>query len=291
VSQQSVGHAGMKDTRAVTRQFISVPARCEKWVSRINSSDVKVLRVCRNDEKLRVGHLRGNRFNILVRRPHSEGLARSRRILEQIERFGLANYYDSQRFGHQQRNVEAGKILLTQEGGGSVSHELRRVASGEQRFLRRLYASALQSALFNEVLYRRMSKGTLHRILPGDIVMHSRSGIEQRVRDVAADQAKLDAKQLCPMGPMFGAKMLAARDEAAKGEDAVLDAVGMCREHFDRYPKLTPGARRAMIVWPKDMSVQEDPQGLRFNFTLPPGCYATVLMEEVMKVRLVTPGQ
>ena len=62
-----VGTAGLKDRRAVTRQMVSVPARAEPRLSELAGDGIRLLQVSRHGNKLRPGHLRGNRFRILVR--------------------------------------------------------------------------------------------------------------------------------------------------------------------------------------------------------------------------------
>src|SRR5450759_2015009 len=64
VEARDVGYAGMKDRRATTRQWLSVlgvdPARARE----IAVEGLRVLAIGRHGNKLRVGHLHGNRFEI-----------------------------------------------------------------------------------------------------------------------------------------------------------------------------------------------------------------------------------
>src|SRR4051812_32451834 len=62
-----IGTAGLKDRRAVTRQWVSVPASAEPNVARLEGDGIRVLQVGRHSNKLRAGHLRGNRFIIVIR--------------------------------------------------------------------------------------------------------------------------------------------------------------------------------------------------------------------------------
>src|SRR5438477_9443206 len=64
-----VGIAGLKDRRAVTRQMVSVPAIVEPRLAQLDGDGITVLRVGRHANKLRSGHLHGNRFRILIREP------------------------------------------------------------------------------------------------------------------------------------------------------------------------------------------------------------------------------
>src|SRR5436305_8796696 len=62
-----VGTAGLKDRHAVTRQMVSVPVRAESRLAQLDGDGVRLLSVSRHGNKLRPGHLHGNRFRILVR--------------------------------------------------------------------------------------------------------------------------------------------------------------------------------------------------------------------------------
>src|SRR5947209_15208309 len=62
-----VGTAGMKDRHAVTRQWVSVPAAVEPLLPQLDGDGVRLLRVNRHTNKLKPGHLRGNRFRVLIR--------------------------------------------------------------------------------------------------------------------------------------------------------------------------------------------------------------------------------
>src|ERR1700730_12776569 len=64
-----VGTAGLKDRHAVTRQMVSVPGDLEPRLPELDGDGIKVLRISRHTNKLRPGHLHGNRFRILIREP------------------------------------------------------------------------------------------------------------------------------------------------------------------------------------------------------------------------------
>jgi tRNA pseudouridine13 synthase len=77
---------------------------------------------------------------------------------------------------------------------------------------------------------------------------------------------------------MFPADGLAAEREAA-----VLADAGLTREAFAGFGKLLSGTRRHNLVYVDDLSAARELDGVRLNFTLPAGSYATVLLREVMK--------
>src|SRR5690242_15079779 len=63
---RDIGYAGLKDRNAVTRQWISVPRVEPERVLAIAEPDLRVLAAKRHGNKLRTGHLRGNRFEVVV---------------------------------------------------------------------------------------------------------------------------------------------------------------------------------------------------------------------------------
>ncbi len=102
ISPRDIGTAGLKDRRAVTRQFVSVPAHCEPDVGQIETERIRVLSSKRHGNKLRTGHLRGNRFSILVRETDADAaMSKCAPIAEAIARHGFPNYYGDQRFGRE----------------------------------------------------------------------------------------------------------------------------------------------------------------------------------------------
>src|SRR5215469_6806994 len=94
-----VGTAGLKDRRAVTRQMVSVPARAEPNLPRLDGDGIHVLRVSRHGNKLKPGHLHGNRFRILVRDVRPDAAELLGPLLDRLGRDGLPNCYGPQRFG------------------------------------------------------------------------------------------------------------------------------------------------------------------------------------------------
>jgi tRNA pseudouridine13 synthase len=274
-----VGTAGMKDRRAVTRQMVSVPASAEDRLGQLAGDGLRLLRVSRHTNKLKPGHLRGNHFRILVRAVHAEAAQRLGPLLERLRRDGLANFYGPQRFG---RDGETGRLGLglLRDGPGSA-----RTGPARGPFLRKLALSAAQSALFNRYLAGRLQDGLLRTVLDGDVMAKWPFGGLFVARDTAAEQARLDARETVPAGPIFGRKTFAAAGVAAEREAAVLRDAGLGQglAAFNGFGKLVQGTRRHNIVYVDDLEAVVEPEGLRLAFTLPAGSYATVLLRELTR--------
>src|SRR5262245_61431504 len=61
VPSREIGLAGLKDARAVTRQTFSLEHADPDRVAALSIPRIKILSVSRHSNKLRIGHLHGNR--------------------------------------------------------------------------------------------------------------------------------------------------------------------------------------------------------------------------------------
>jgi tRNA pseudouridine13 synthase len=281
IAAGEVGTAGLKDRRAVTRQFVSVPARAEGELGRLEGDGIRVLSVGRHGNKLKPGHLHGNRFRILVRQADPQAAERLGPLLDRLRREGLPNFYGPQRFGREGETVRLGLALLRGEPPPVPASGRR--PNLRSAFLRKLALSAAQSALFNHYLGRRLADGLLRRVLPGDVMAKWPFGGMFVAEDVGREQARFDARETVHAGPMFGRKTFAAAGEAAAREAAVLQDAGISAEAFRRFGKLLQGTRRHNLVYVDDLAAADEAEGVRLTFTLPAGSYATVLLAELMK--------
>ena len=268
----TVGTAGLKDRHAVTRQWVSLPKEAEAKLGKLDGDGVRVLHHSRHTNKLKPGHLRGNRFRIRVRgadRTKADALAA---VLRRVHEHGLPNYYGPQRFGRDGGTVELGLDIL-------AGRNRRRIRPFQFKFA----LSAVQSVAFNRWLALRLTDGLLRTVLPGDVLMKWPAGGLFVSDDPAVDQPRLDGREVVPGGPMFGGRMFAAGGVAADREAAALAACGLPAEAFRGFGKLMSGTRRHALVYLDDLAHEWDADGLRLTFSLPAGCYATVLLGEVMK--------
>jgi tRNA pseudouridine13 synthase len=272
VSSAAVGTAGLKDRHAITRQWVSVPLDAEPRVGKLDSDELRVLRTGRHINKLKPGHLRGNRFNILIRNPNPDAKDSTNAILDRIRTLGMPNFYGPQRFGRDGSTLDLGWQCLAKKAP-------RRI----RPFLFRFALSAVQSFLFNDVLARRLWDGFFRTVLPGDVMAKWPAGGMFTTQDPAAEQARFDAKEIVTAGPMFGKKTFPAEGVAAEREAAVLSDNGLSIDSFGGFGKLVLGTRRHNLVYLDDLASEWNADGLRLKFTLPAGSYATVFLQEVMK--------
>ncbi|MDP6943763.1 MAG: tRNA pseudouridine(13) synthase TruD [Myxococcota bacterium] len=265
-----VGCAGMKDRRAITRQWLSVPARQGRDLTLVNgpvgeTGRITLLDTRRHSNKLRTGHLKGNRFTIRLpgRDPASD--EPTRRRLAVMEDEGFPNAFGPQRFGRGQ-SVRIGLDAL----GG------RRIRDKRQL---RLGVSAVQSWIFNTWLGERVGDGLVATAIEGDLLRKRDSGGVFFCDDPATDNRRMSAGELIVTGPIPGLKGRRATGAAGEREDDALVAAGLTLESFRSVKRLAPGARRDALAFPQACEIRREEDALLLRFTLAPGCYATVLLE------------
>ena len=278
VSARDIGVAGQKDRRAVTRQFVSVPQTCSQKLSAVSLDGIRVLSVSAHNNKLRTGHLDGNRFRIALRpvgdRPFTEDQAHSvHHRLSEIAVGGFPNYFGPQRFGHHGNSIRDGIGLLT----GELS--VKRWPHHKRRFMTKMVSSAIQSAVFNLAVAHRLQQPAPRGFIAGDVVCR-KDGIRPHLLE---ESSETDHEQLVAMGPMPGPKMVKAEGQALQIETEILAQLGLTAGQFEDSGKLTPGTRRKMFEYPKRTSaVLSDDGAIIVQFDLPSGSFATVLLAEVV---------
>lgn len=273
-----IGVAALKDRHAITTQWISVPARCANELELLAHPQMRLLAADKHTNKLRTGHLRGNRFEIMVRDVTAEQLPIAQAVAARLLASGVPNYYGEQRFGHDGETWSLGYDLL------QGTRTPRDIAPGQRRFLLRLALSAVQSHLFNQVLAGRLLRDQLQRVWEGDVLQVVASGGIFHCTETAVDQARMEQREIVPTGPMFGPQMKAPAGAVADFEAEILAQSGLVAADFERYPELTAGTRRALLLWLDELDVSHETDGLRLRMTLPPGAYATVVLREFMKL-------
>jgi tRNA pseudouridine13 synthase len=269
LADHEVGLAGWKDKRAVTRQWVSVPRAhlSDGPLRELSAGGVTLREERRHPHKLRTGHLLGNRFSILIREPKPRAVDLARAILDKLEASGLPNFYGIQRFGASGDNPEKGLAVLR---GKKHLRSLRK---------ERLLVSSSTSLLFNLTLKERLERGLFTRLLQGDVAKKHDTGGLFHVVDPAREQERADRLEISPTGPIWGRKIMEARDEAAVLEREILERLGLTADIFRKQT----GSRRAFRIPLKQIALREESDGLRLEFFLPKGSYATVLLDEIMK--------
>src|SRR3954463_3828050 len=99
MSSRDIGYAGLKDARAITRQVFSIPGTTPEALMALKIPDLAIQWAARHGNKLRIGHLKANRFAIKIRDVNPTDVVKLRPMLDELSRRGLPNYFGEQRFG------------------------------------------------------------------------------------------------------------------------------------------------------------------------------------------------
>jgi tRNA pseudouridine13 synthase len=270
---RAIGVAGLKDARSVSRQWVSLQGFSDDDVQDLGGSNWCVLRQTRHQNKLKMGHLHGNRFSITLRGTAAGDLERAAANLAELARLGVPNYFGEQRFGKRGANLDKGLQILR---GNSM-----KFARAMPRRVFGLVVAAVQSEIFNRVVMARLAG--LGTLLAGDLAFLHKNGATFPVAVPALEQPRADAFELSPSGPMPGPKMQQPAGEPAAIEAAALAALDLSPEHFARLPfGVGSGERRPLRIPITDVAAAMVPAGLQLRFQLPRGCYATSVLRELL---------
>ena len=210
IRTSDIGVAGQKDRRAVTRQYISVPADAEPRVGRMESENLRSFanratrEQAQNGPPARQPVLRFvSAFPILV--TSIRCLAACRKTSKKILSEGFPNPFGTQRFGQDGQTAELGFDLLA---GRKQPRDLPRQ---RQRYLVRLALSAAQSTVFNATLESRLADGELRTAFAGDVMQFVGSSGRFLATNADAEQVRIDAGEIVPTGPDVWREDAAAR--------------------------------------------------------------------------------
>ncbi len=136
------GLAGLKDARAVTTQMLSLEHIDPKRIEQLEIPRIRVVSVSRHGNKLRVGHLHGNRFRIKMREIDIGRLSEFRAACDILASRGVPNYFGQQRFGNRGDSWLIGRAVLGGDLATAMDLMLGRpgpLDTGEMLEARRLY--------------------------------------------------------------------------------------------------------------------------------------------------------
>ncbi len=264
-SRKDLGYAGKKDTHAVATQWISLPETAVIEESVIDES-LEVLRLTRNQRKLKIGQLAGNRFEI---RLLGSAIGDLEERIQWIATEGVPNYFGLQRFGRSGSNLEAARRLARRDPAGRRLHPKDGMA-----------ASAARSAGFNAIVAARLRQGQWLEVTTGDAIALAGRGSHFMVSDSELESVRerIVTGDLDPTAPMAGRQTKTSIEQAAF-ECSILKTdpelfawmTGVFRDE----------ERRAVRFIPKQLEAEVSGHTLELSFWLPKGSYATVLFNEL----------
>lgn len=312
VRDGDIGFAGMKDRYAITRQAVSIhlPGKPDGSIE-LGDPRFNVVWAKRHVNKLRRGHLAGNRFAIRVRSISAVKAPEVYRRVQVLEKHGAPNTFGPQRFGNRLDNHLLGLALLRQDwqgfldqlagSGGRTEHFANR-ALAQGRPARAAVLSlggptldfmvnALQSAIFNAVVDERVRAGMFTSLVEGDLAFKHDSGAVFAVTaaDCSSDSelpGRLSRLEISPSGPLHGTRMTQPEGIPLQIEQECMRSHGLDPGLFADNRHAPDGARRSMRIAVTHASVEggcdEHGEYVRIAFDLPAGAFATVVLRELL---------
>ena len=293
IKNKEIGYAGLKDKHAMTKQYISLHKKHEADLEKFNHENVKILSKTYHNNKIRIGHLAGNRFYIKVKKVNPTSASKIDEALKSIQKNGIPNFFGYQRFGR--------------DGDNHIDGE--KIAKGEKKErnpkIKKLLINSYQSHLFNLWLSRRLEINTLisnfkseelvsllnmpkieldklksqehpFKLISGDIMEHYPYGKLFDFDGSEHDFVRFNERDISVTGLLCGTKARVASGTARDIEKDFDDEIN------------ADGTRRYAWVYPTEIEgrFNQVEAQYEFNFTLPKGSYATVLLEEIAKKKI-----
>ncbi|MGZ0748205.1 tRNA pseudouridine(13) synthase TruD [Haloparvum sp. AD34] len=189
---------------------------------------------------------------------------------------------------------ERSMLHRLQETGAETDADWRNALEAVPSNLQRMFVNAAQSYVFNRILGERLERGLpFDRPVAGDVACFADSDAPaelyapdtDRLQRVSEERVRVMERH-CERGkafvtaPLVGTETELADGEPGEIEREVLDEVGIEPSDFDLPGDFgSTGTRRAILLR-TDLAIDDD---LWFEFALPSGSYATVLLREFLK--------
>jgi tRNA pseudouridine13 synthase len=292
------GYAGLKDKDGMTTQYVSIHKSHAKAFENFSHPNIKILSAVYHNNKIKTGHLKGNRFFVRLKKVLPADALKLSQICMKISKEGYPNYFGYQRFGKDGDNFELGKAIL----------------KGEKRErnpkLREFLISAYQSELFNQWLAKRVqiskffadfnpselqnalkwSKDTIKevikqpyffKLLKGDVCCHYPHGKAFLCEDLDAESVRITDKNIAITGFLAGENAIRAQGLAGEIESEVF-------AQTESFLSQMNGSRRYAWNFAEDFEYKykEEEAWFEMSFSLTKGSYATVVLEEILHKNL-----
>jgi tRNA pseudouridine13 synthase len=306
VSRKRFGFAGTKDRRAITSQRMAVWNVSPERLRVVKIKDLALTDFKKSDERLLVGDLLGNEFEITVRDPKIKEEAVLRECWKQIVERGVPNYFGYQRFGLIRPNTHlVGRLLLKGDIKGAVMSYLTDYYPGEgddarearkglketmdfkaalKSFPKRLsYEKTMIDQLHNNPTDFAGAFRRLHKKLRQLFIHGYQSYIFNKILSaMIRNEFEINGREI----PLFGYQSTFSQGSQGEIEKRILEEENTSFDEFKirSLPELS--SRGAMRNASLKTDVSWDIGGgdsIQFKFFLSKGNYATMIMREFMK--------
>ncbi|MBS4241675.1 tRNA pseudouridine(13) synthase TruD [Campylobacter vulpis] len=295
IKMRDFGYAGLKDKQGCTFQHLSLPKKFEKNLLNFSHPKIKITQSFIHNNKLRIGHLKGNSFFIRLKKVLPNDALKLEQALENLNKIGFANYFGYQRFGKFKDNYKEGLAILQGKKMKNVK-------------MKDFLISAFQSELFNRYLSKRVEishfvkefslseLGEIYKIskeeaknlkaqkqffklLHNEVLGHYPFGKCFLCEDLKKELERFKARDLSAMGLLVGLRAFECGEGFAKKLEQEFFREGL------EFKNQMQGSRRFMWGYLKDLKYHYDAQKAHFSFEffLEKGSYATVILNELLQ--------
>ncbi len=270
VPRQSVNYAGLKDKQAQTEQWFSVhlPGKQTPDLTELVNDKFEVLKQVRHLKKIKRGVLIGNKFIIRLRNISGDLTLLDNRI--NLLKQGVPNYFGLQRFGINGQNLNKAEALLFDN------------FKIKNKQLKGLLYSSVRSWLFNIQLAERVKQNNWQSLINNDLVNLSGTNSFFMIEQIDEPlQQRVLAQDIMPAGLLWGSY------DSIKFEKNY-DNVRLKLNKHEKWLKELESRglvmmTRPFVSFPKDLSCKIEDKDLILAFSLSKGCYATMLIRELIK--------
>ena len=289
------GYAGLKDKEGMTTQYISLHKNFEPKLANFSHEKIKILEKTYHSNKIKMGHLKGNRFFIRLKKVTPIDAKKLQDGLKKIADEGYANFFGYQRFGIDGDNYVKGKEIL----------EGKRKERNPK--MKEFFINAYQSHLFNAWLSRRIElchliggfsvaeavKATglqkevveelkkqpqFFKLFKGDVLHHYPAGKAFLCEDAEVELPRFLNRDITIAGWLVGGKNIRAVGDAGEIEQK-------CFGEAEPFLGKIDGSRRFAWSFAEDVEgkYKEEEAWFEMHFSLQKGSYATVVLDELLK--------
>jgi tRNA pseudouridine13 synthase len=309
INSKEIGYAGLKDKNGLTIQYLSINKKFEDKIVAFfennQNSNIKLLEKTYHNNKIKLGHLKGNSFFVRLKKVNPTDASRIKSIVKQFKNYGIPNYFGFQRFGINGKNYKIGEEILKNKS------KIR------DRTKKKFFINAYQSYLFNKQLEERIKFSKLvgkfknselveifkelnynfksqdfeylekqnhpFKLLFGDVLNHYPHGklFKFTQETLENDIKRFDEKDISPTGILVGNSKDLSR--IADSDSGFFES-----KYHDTWQNLNSrerisGDRRYFWIFPTNIKTKyiENEFQFELSFDLPKGSYATTFLEEL----------
>lgn len=287
VKTRDIGYAGLKDKLATTQQHVSIPVTFDgilrEKIPLLAKKNIQILKISPFQNKLKIGHLRGNFFRVILRVNDALALENSLKFVAKNPEF--LNFFGEQRFGRDgqnflrashktPKNPRVAKFLQSSFQSYffnewlKIREKINEIFALDPKKLEKNLQNLALNFSQDEILFAK-KQPQFFKFFPGDLAMHYPFG---RVFCITPqDFHRFLAREISPVANL----------------NAINNGSGVSKRIFEKFlldPKAAQNSYRYAIVWAQNLKFLVNEHAATLEFFLPKGAYATVFLAHVKKI-------